>query len=771
MALLTSSKSNAGRSGGGASSSRESGSGRVWIEGASVLHLPSIENIDLRSLGQTIWRWRMMVLWTTLALTAIAVVVVYRLTPLYTSSAQVLIGVDQVKIGKLQDLVSDLKGNDETVATEVGVVRSRNLAEKTINKLGLDNDPEFNPALRQPGLLRGWLETQTIIPHAWVATLVRPDRSTEDAGRRDMSKIIDHFLDKLKVSNDGHSRIITISFESRNPNTARQVVNTLADNYIVARLDQKFDATKRANLWLADRLNTLRQEVLVSEDAVEKFRTANGLQRAKDETLATQAMSQVAADVITARTKRLDAQSRLAEIQKSGVARNERDITTADNNIMEVLQSPVVQQLRQQEGEALRREADLLTRFGDKHPKVIEVKAEIAAIRAKVQIEVGKIIDSLRNEVAIQQARESSLNAMLDKMKADQGRASVADVQLRDLQRQAEANRTLYENFLNQFKQTEAQDTFRQPDADIISRADVPLEPSFPQKPALILLSALASFAFGVFLALIFQYLDVGVRSMEQVRSLLKTHALGMIPAPGGMFKFGDRLEREVVDRPLSTYSEAVRNVHTNLMLSDVDAKPRVVAVTSSLPGEGKSTLSLSLAQMAARYGQKVIVIDGDLRRPAIHRLAGVSGKPGLVDWLLGRNSFEEILARNNPSGVDIIPAGDLPSIPPNLLASERFKQLLRGLVEQYDMVIVDSAPVLALPDARVLARLADKTVFVVKWASTSHRVATTALHQLEDAGAYIAGAVLTAVDVKAHAKDGFSDSVLYAGRLKEYYR
>ena len=358
---------------------------------------------------------------------------------------------------------------------------------------------------------------------------------------------------------------------------------------------------------------------------------------------------------------------------------------------------------------------------------------------------------------------------MLDGLKQQSAKSGIADVQLRDLKRQAEANRTLYENFLNQFKMTSSQDQFQQPDASIISRAEIPHIPSFPQKGALILLSAIASLTLGIFLALLAQYLDVGVRSMEQVKSLLNVYPLGMVPAPQGLVK--GKLAREVIDRPMSGYSEAVRTVHTNLMLSDVDQRPRVVLITSSLPGEGKSTLSISLAEIAARYGQKVVIIDADLRRPTIHRLAGASPKPGLVDWLLDRVSFDDILQRHAVGGVDVISAGEIPTIPPNLLLSERFKQLLRGLSEQYDLVVINSAPVLALSDTRVLSMLADKTIFVIRWASTSYRVAAAALQQVVDSGGYIAGAVLTAVDVKAHAKDGFYDLVLYSGKLKEYYR
>ncbi len=743
----------------------------------------TLDSIDLRNFWRAVWRWRGVVMWTTLLLTGAAIFVIRMLTPEYTASAQVLVGIQQVKVGDIQNLISDIRGGGDIsgpIATEIGVIRSRKIAERTITKLNLENDPEFNAALRPPTLFQSIMSGQHIIPQSWLGSFGVGNKSAEAEGDgQEMTKIVDAFEEKLRVSNDGRSRIIVISFQSKSADTAAQVANTLADNYIVAGLDAKFEATKRANVWLADRLNSLRQEVQVSEDAVEKFRNDNGLLRAQNPTvpgtqgmtLAMQQMSQISADAITAHTKFLEAQSRLAELQRSGVTTGGSTAVNAIQNesILEVLQSPTIQNLRAQEADAERRAADLEGQFGDKHPKVISVRAEIAEIRAKIQTEVNRVIDALRNEAQTQQAREQSLNSLLAKMKTDAARNNIAEVQLHDLERQADADRTLYQNFLNQFKQTESQDSFQQADAEVLSRAAVPLLPSFPQTTVLALLCAVTSFMLGVILALLFQYLDVGVRSMEQLKNLLHVHALGMVPAPQGLGR--GKLAREVIDRPMSSYSEAIRTIHTNLMLSDVDRRPRVVLVTSSLPGEGKSTLSVSLAEIAARYGEKVVVVDADLRRPTIHRLASAVAKPGLVDWLLDRVPFDEILQRHALSGVDVIAAGELPTVPPNLLSSERFKQLLRGLGEQYDLVVIDSAPVLALPDTRVLSMLADKTVFVVRWASTSRRVAAAALQHLEESGGFVAGAVLTAVDMKAHAKDGFYDSVLYSGQLKEYYR
>ncbi len=743
----------------------------------------TLDSIDLRNFWGAVWRWRGVVMWTTLILTGLSFLVIRSLTPQYTASAQVLVGVDQIKVGELQALISDLKGGGDIsgpIATEIGVIRSRKIAENTIAKLNLQNDAEFNADLRPPTWFQRLMSGQHIIPQSWLG-IVGDDKAAGPAAGDDpeMTKIVNVLENDLRVSNDGHSRIITISVELKNPRTSALVANTIADNYIVAGLDAKFETTKRANVWLADRLNTLREEVQVSENAVEKFRNDNGLLQAQNPTvpgtegmtLAMQQMSQISADAITAHTKFLEAQSRLAELQRSGATRGGSAAVNAVQNdsILEVLQSPTIQNLRAQEADAERRAADLGGQFGDKYPRVISARAEVAEIRARIQAEVNRVIDALRNEVSTQQAREQDLNNLLAKMKTDAARNDIAEVQLHDLERQADADKTLYQNFLNQFKQTQSQDSFQQPDAEVLSRAALPLLPSFPQTAVLTLLCAGASFMLGIILALVFQYLDVGVRSMEQLKNVLHVHALGMVPAPQGMGR--GKLAREVIDRPMSSYSEAIRTIHTNLMLSDVDQRPRVVLVTSSLPGEGKSTLSVSLAEISARYGQKVVVVDADLRRPSLHRLATVTAKPGLVDWLLDRVAFDEILQRHALGGVDVIAAGELPTVPPNLLSSERFKQLLRGLGEQYDLVVIDSAPVLALPDTRVLSMLADKTVFVVRWASTSRRVAAAALQQLDESGGFVAGAVLTAVDMKAHAKDGFYDSVLYSGQLKEYYR
>jgi capsular exopolysaccharide synthesis family protein len=189
------------------------------------------------------------------------------------------------------------------------------------------------------------------------------------------------------------------------------------------------------------------------------------------------------------------------------------------------------------------------------------------------------------------------------------------------------------------------------------------------------------------------------------------------------------------------------------------------------LPSEGKSSTASSLAQIAARYGQRVVIVDCDLRRPTLHRLWASPAAPGLAEFLLHQKELNEVIHTEHPSGAHLIPAGTLPEMPPNLLSSSQFRSMLHNLKNYYDLVILDSAPVLSIADTKVLAALADRTVLIVHWATTPLRVVSSTIDSLMNAGANIAGVVLTRVNVKSHARDGFSDSVLYAGRLQKYYQ
>ncbi|MCH9053368.1 MAG: polysaccharide biosynthesis tyrosine autokinase [Proteobacteria bacterium] len=384
--------------------------------------------------------------------------------------------------------------------------------------------------------------------------------------------------------------------------------------------------------------------------------------------------------------------------------------------------------------------------------------------------EVRRIVQGLRNEVAVARARAASLMRELDKLKKEVGGLNTQEIKLRALQREASASLSLLENLLARSKETTSQQDFQQADANILSYAAVPQIPSYPNKGLMFAIATIMGGFLGVLLAFVFEQLDQGFRSTEQVERLLGVSSLGLAPRLKGLASLGKSPNSYVLDKPASAFAEAIRKLHTGLLLSGGEKQPKSILFASSLPGEGKTTIVISLARMLSSIGQKVLVIDGDLRKPTLHRAFGVSGTPGLVDCLNDLATLEAAVQVDEKSGAHLLPAGTQAVHPPNLLGSQAMERLLFALSKNYDLVIVDSAPVIAVSDTLVLARMVDKVVFMVQWRDTRRETAANGLRQIRNAGGDVAGVLLSLVDVKEHAQYGFGDSGTYTGKTKKYY-
>ena len=733
------------------------------------------DDFDLRDLGRKLWRRKAIILGTIVLLTTFGLLVIFQLTPRFVADAYVMINPRETQVVDVEAVLSGLSADSETIESEIQVIRSRGLAQKTVERLQLDQDPEFNYSLRPPSewsKLLDWRyylsEEQLKAVEEWRVAIFGARQpislSEEEQARREMARIVNVFLSKLEVLPQGRSRVIVISFSSENPRTAASAANTLADFYIVAQLEAKFEATKRATSWLDDRLAALREQVQTSERAVEEFRESiGGLTGGGNSTLVGEEISELNRQYLAARTETASIVARLQRIEQQLAA-------GGVDSASEVLRSPIVQALRQQEVGLEGRMAELSSEYGNLHPKMVNLRAEIRDLRQKIEIEVKKVVEQLRNEVAVARAREATMRSSLNKLKGEVAELNTYDVQLRALEREANANRTLFETFLGRFKETSSQEDFQQADAQIISHAEVPEWPAFPDKRLLLVLCVLGAAMIGVLLAFAVELLDQGFRSMQQVEELTGMTPLGLVPALKGLGSLGKSPETYIMEKPASAFGEAIRSLHTNLLLSDVDKPPKIILIASSLPGEGKTSVVLSLARLLSRVGQKVVVVDCDLRRPSAHKAFGIPSRPGIVECLVGEASVEEVIHRDEESGAYILPAGAPAPNPPDLLASDHMKKLLGALSKSYDLVVIDSAPVLAVSDTRILSRMADKSVFLVRWAETRQEMAITGLRQLVDAGADVAGVLLTLVDVKKHAGYGYGDSGYYHGRLKKYY-
>ena len=707
---------------------------------------------DLREFFRTIWRWKWTIFGLTFGLTMLCTLVLFQITPLYKSDAMVMLEARESKVVDLEAVVAGLPPDVEILQSEIEVMRSRDLMAKVVDHLGLAQLPEFNRALRPPNRLGALLGLDR-----WLFPLLAGEAAELSADERRMAernRVVSELLKRVSVSAKGRSRVVAIVATSEDPRLAATIANTVADLYIVEQLEGKFEATRRATAWLNERIGDLRESVAVSEEAVEDFRRKSGLIKGRSVNLTSEQASELNTQLILASTSRAEAEARLAQARKLMASPGRGASTT------EVLNSPLIQSLKQQQAEVERRAAELSVEHGEKHPKMINIRAEQNDIGRKIRAEIGKIVQGLENEVRVARVRESSLKESLNSIKSTVASSNQAEVQLRALEREANADRMLLETFLARYKETSAQQDikFQQPDARLISRGAVPEFPSSPKKKLIVPLAAVGSAIIGVLLAFLIEHLNPGFRSAQELEAYTGHPVLGLLPKHRGRVLRGRRLHDRVANEPSSEIGEAIRTIHTSIHLTNMERRPRSILVTSSEPGEGKTTLSIGLARTAARSFDRVVLVDADLRRPAVHRLAGVRAGPGLTELLTGEADLREVIQTDPLSGAHIIAAGATDPNPPALFTSSQMRRQLMKLAEQYDLVILDSPPVLAVSDTRILAQLVDGTLFAVRWYDTKREAAGMGLRQIVTSGGAVMGTVLSMVVPKKYARYGGYD-------------
>lgn len=729
------------------------------------------DQFDLREMLAILRRRRGIIIASIVVLTLLTVFVVYQLTPKYTAEATVLLDTRKTNVIDLQAVVSGLQPEAFAIRSEVDVLRSRQLAQKVIEKLGLAGNPHFNTDLRQTE--NPWVDW---IPWQWWNQVTgwfgrvfpaapAPRVTAASEHERTMTRLTNKLLDRLNVITDGRSYTIRLSYTADDPKLAADVVNTVADLYLVDQLEAKFEATRRANTWLSERLSDLRTAVERSENAVQAYRQQHNLNvaDARGTSVTTQQLGELNTQLIMAGADRAQKEARLRQFQQAV----KKGVVPA--NEPEVLQSPLIQRLREQETEILAKQAELSTHYGDRHPLIINVHAQLRDVRHKIEEEVNKIVGNLAQDVQVARMRETTLQQKLEELRQQANQNNTAEVKLHELEREAQANRTMYESFLTRFKETAEQEDIQQPDARIIARADVPLNPSFPNKKLFVVLAILGSALIGVFLAVLAERLDDGFRTGEQVETILGVSGLGMVPTVSTRAGLGTPAEDYVLRKPSSAFAESIRSVRAAILYAQVDRPPRAVLVTSAVPEEGKSILSLSLARSAAKAGQRVLLLDADMRRPRVAKVLGGRTDATLAELFAGRKTVGEVINVEEETGLHyILGRAGMPN-PQDLLGSQHMRDFIRSMSQHYDLVLLDSPPVLAASDALVLSRIADATVFVVRWEHTPRRVVLGAFKQLQSAGAMVAGVVLTRVNVKKHARFGYGDQGYYYGRYKEY--
>lgn len=683
---------------------------------------PTNDEIDLTELLRTVWRGKFWIgLCGAVALLLGIWYAFFVATPIYTASSLVALETQQKQTIDIESVVGGLGGDQSSINTEVEVIRSRELAEKIVLELDLLSDPEFNK----------WLQPEPTFSVSNIIYIIRnflgkaEVEKAPPTDREVLDAVIDKLLQSVSASNIRQSYVFRITGVTENPTKSALIANTWAELYIRDQISVKFEKTKQASEWLADRVSQLQIELESAEAELKEFSSSTKL------------VSPEALSVLNLQIKEL--RDRLTDTD-----------ATAENHANKIE--------AMQDARASNSITEMAEAANDRGLEALVTRIENGtARRADFDTRFDQILDRTALESARALNQADTLRASIERTERQIEAQSSELVTLQQLQREAEASRLIYEHFLGRLKETSVQQGIQQPDSRILSRAVVPQNPSAPRKSIILVLSLMLGGMAGTALVLGREFSQTTFRTPEELEARTGYTVLGQIPAIPARRR--SNVLKYLTDKPNSAAAEAIRNLRTSILMSDLDNPAQIIMSTSSVPGEGKTTQSLALTQNLSGMGKKVLLIEGDIRRRVFAEYFQIQGKKGLVSILTDEKAFEDVVVHEPTLSADLL-IGDKSSInAADVFSSEKFRAFLNDLRKKYDYIIIDTPPVLAVPDARVIGPLVDRILYTVKWDSTSHRMVREGLKSFESVNLQVAGLVLGQISPQGMKKYGYGNS------------
>jgi capsular exopolysaccharide synthesis family protein len=685
------------------------------------------DEIDLMQLFGVLWRGRWII--STFALVAVLIggYYAYRIAvPMYPAQVTIALQNQQQQvIGDIESIFAGGGTDTNSINTEFEVIRSRRLIGALVDELDLVSDPEFNGSLRQPSLRTRI--TNTVLGGEPPAPL------PPEIAR---SRVIDALRGRISVSSIRQSFAFNIGITTTSSEKSTLIVNTLADLYIVNQVQQKLEATEQAIEFLSRRTTELEANV----EALEQTLTA----RSEESDV-------IRSEFLQARNLQLrDLRSRIVDLE-AGVASTEAEISLLDgaNDAQELVSR--------------------LERVDDTRATVL--LQEYRTGRLSDDAFIGRVEEyqtDQRRDVARAQQQLAGLRSSEQDLAAQIRQQSEDFLALQQLEREVNAARLLYETFFTRLQEASVQQGLETADARVLSEA-VPRGPSSPQRQRILMLSAILGAMLGAGLVLIREWRFTGFRTSDELRRETGQRILGSVPR----LKKDDRrfaLEH-MKTKPNSVFAEAVRNLRTSILMSNIDKEPQVILLTSSVPNEGKTTLSIALTRyLRSMEGKRSLLLEADIRRKILRAYVDNEPKIALMDVLLSKVPTENIDLYNEELGIEVLAGSEVGGNAADLFASRRFNDLIKALRQEFDYIVIDSPPVLAVPDARVLASYADAVVFVVKWASTTKTQVEQGIEMLQSVDAKITGMILSGVDQNKMKSYGYKGQYGYDGYSRGYY-
>jgi succinoglycan biosynthesis transport protein ExoP len=715
--------------------------------------------VDVREMARILRRrWKAIVA-PALVFLALSVIYLMIANTLYTATSTVLVDPRHANVvDASQPVLSNYGTDDATIESQTLLIQSIAILQRVVQTLKLTEDPEFAPP---PGFLD---------PIKALFRSSAPDSNGANPQDAALARAVDILQRRLKVTRQGTTFLVDINVSSEVPRKATTIANAIADAYFQEQVRAKYDATKTAATWLNGQIEGLKARVVSSEQAVETFRSANNLAVSQGVTVNEQQITDLNNKLIAARVQTAEAKAKYDQVQK---------LTKAGGNpggIDAAITSDLIVKLRTQYADIAKSYADISSKYGPRHPLVANTRAQLRDTQKLINQELHRIVESTQHDYDVARSREASLQQSFDQLKNVSNSSGKDQVRLHELQREAEANRTLYESYLARYKETASQESLEMPDSRVVTKATIPIQPSSPKTKLILGLALMLGLGGGCLLAFITDYLDRRVKTLEQLEEISSVPALAAVPlistrelagrANRGRAAIGHYdpksvgilpaslqppLMRYALDEPGTFFAEAIRAVRLSIQRTIRVQPVKIILVTSALDGDGKTTLASNLAFSMATLGIKTLLIDGDLRNPQLTRSLCPRAQAGLMEVAKGQVSLKQAMLVDHDTGLSILPS---PSendagVITELMFSERIVEILDQLRQHYELIIIDAPPLVPLVDGRALAEIADRIILALAWDQTPQDVVSHTINLLSPVYDRILGMVLTRVDLR----------------------
>lgn len=703
------------------------------------------DEIDLLAYWQLLLRRRWLILGILLAVVSLALLRTLMTPPVYRATATLQIEPYGMQVVQVQG-ISPVQGRYDPnfSQTQYELLKSRSLAERVAGDLGLVGSDIFEQ-LRPPGWfqrVRNLVAPPEERPPAPPTAVRRPGGAVAAtapdiaagaaSGAEQLARATALVHAGLNITPVRSSYLVQVQYDSTLPEFSARVANAVADGFIAASLDQQYGASSYAKQYLEDQIALHKSRLEDSERELVAYAKEMDIVPGSDgRSLVEQNLNDLNRSLASAQDQRIRAQARWEQAELADGAALPADIL--GNSILRTLQS----QRAQLRGEY----QDKLRTFKPEYPAMLALQGQIDEVQDQIIHELANIRASVKAEYDAALSQETMLKAQLDSLRQESLMVDSRSIQYTILRREVDSNREIYNGLLQRFNQVGLAGDAKVSNITIVDRATTPTNRHSPNLRNNLMLGLLLGAMLGVGVALLLEYLDNTIKTPQDVERLLRLGVLGIIP------KLNKQEPGEALRDPRSAFSESYRSVRTALQFSTEHGVPKILLITSSFPGEGKTTSASTLAMNFAQLGKRVLLVDADLRNPRLGKLMGLRSEHGLSSVLVGNTPLHEALVHSQTPGLDVLLSGPLPPSPTELLAGMRFVSLMTVAANKYDQIIIDGPPILGIADAPILANVANGTLMVVQSGVTRIQAAQASVKRLQMTRAHLIGCLLTHYD------------------------